>query len=153
MPKGELSPLRNVARVSATPSPSASRSKVMRLALGTPDPAFFWNSLKKNPLIPRPSLGRTGPLVSATRTSPLGNNVIQRGWSRPVAKAATRRPGAAIGVAPAGQPTAGEILSTGIGASSGGGRIGAGPMPCATFSFAGPPQAASDIAPATQIRN
>ena len=41
MPKGEFSPCRKTLRVSATPSPSASRSRVMRLALGTPAPAFF----------------------------------------------------------------------------------------------------------------
>ena len=32
----------NTCRSSATPSPSASRSSVMRLALGTPAPARFW---------------------------------------------------------------------------------------------------------------
>ena len=41
MPNGEFSPLRNMLRVSATPSPSASRNSVMRLALGTPAPAHF----------------------------------------------------------------------------------------------------------------
>jgi hypothetical protein len=73
MPKGELSPVRKAVRVSATPSPSASRSSVMRLALGTAPPAFFWNTLKKKPLIPLLSSGRGGALVSATSTSPFGS--------------------------------------------------------------------------------
>src|SRR3546814_2589352 len=53
--------------------PLASRSKVMRLALGTPAPAFFMNIFMNQPLIP-PSLpsGGGGLLVSATSTSPLG---------------------------------------------------------------------------------
>ena len=42
MPNGEFKPDRKTERVSATPSPSASRSSVMRLALGTAPPAFFW---------------------------------------------------------------------------------------------------------------
>ena len=41
LPNGEFSPLRKVLRNSATPSPSASRNSVMRLALGTPAPAHF----------------------------------------------------------------------------------------------------------------
>ena len=45
----------------------------MRLALGTAPPAFFWKSLKKNPLIPLLSSGRGGALVSATSTSPFGS--------------------------------------------------------------------------------
>jgi hypothetical protein len=47
IPNGEWSPARNTVRVSATPSPFASRSSVMRLALGTAPPAFFWYFLKK----------------------------------------------------------------------------------------------------------
>ena len=39
MPKGEFRPFRNTVFTSATPSPSASRSRVMRLALGTAAPA------------------------------------------------------------------------------------------------------------------
>jgi glucose/arabinose dehydrogenase len=41
LPNGESSPLMKTLRVSATPSPSASRNSVMRLALGTPAPAYF----------------------------------------------------------------------------------------------------------------
>ena len=60
-------------RVSATPSPSASRSSVMRLALGTPAPAFFITCFMIQPLMPLPSSGFGGALVSATSTSPLGS--------------------------------------------------------------------------------
>ena len=42
-------------RVSATPSPSASRSSVMRFALGTPAPAFFIISFMTQPLMPPPA--------------------------------------------------------------------------------------------------
>ena len=41
MPKGEFNESRKTERVSATPSPSASRSNVIRFALGTAAPAFF----------------------------------------------------------------------------------------------------------------
>ena len=40
MPNGEYSFARNVERVSAMPSPSVSRRRVMRFALGTAPPAF-----------------------------------------------------------------------------------------------------------------
>ena len=60
-------------RVSATPSPSASRSSVMRLALGTPAPARFITFFMTQPLMPLPSSGLGGALVSATSTSPLGS--------------------------------------------------------------------------------
>jgi hypothetical protein len=42
MPNGALSPDRKTVRVSATPSPSASRSSRMRFMLGAAPPAFFW---------------------------------------------------------------------------------------------------------------
>ena len=45
----------------------------MRLALGTAPPAFFWNFLKNQPLIPLLSSGRFGAFVSTTRTSPFGS--------------------------------------------------------------------------------
>ena len=48
MPNGEFNPfnaLSKTLRVSAMPSPSASRSSVMRLGLGTPAPAHFCTCL------------------------------------------------------------------------------------------------------------
>jgi hypothetical protein len=45
----------------------------MRLALGTPPPAFFWKYLKNHPLMPLLSSGRGGAFVSATSTSPFGS--------------------------------------------------------------------------------
>jgi len=44
MPNGELSPVRNADLVSATPSPSASRSSVIRFALGTSAPTHVMMS-------------------------------------------------------------------------------------------------------------
>jgi hypothetical protein len=44
MPKGERRPVRKGVFTSATPSPSASRSRVIRSALGTPAPARFITS-------------------------------------------------------------------------------------------------------------
>ena len=114
MPNGEFRPDSNTLRVSAKPSPLASRSKVMRLALGTPAPARFITAFITAPLMPLPSSGLGGALLSATSTSPLGSTYNQRGWSRPVANAATARPAAAVGVAPSGQPFAGAISTVGI---------------------------------------
>ena len=73
MPNGEFNPSSRTERTSAMPSPSVSRSKVMRLALGTPAPARFITRPITQPLMPRPSSGLGGALVSATSTSPLGN--------------------------------------------------------------------------------
>src|SRR5687768_18151743 len=78
MPKGELRFSRNGVRSSATPSPLASRSSVMRLALGTPAPAFFMKYPMAFALMPLLSSGRGGALVSATSTSPFGSTWIQR---------------------------------------------------------------------------
>ena len=72
MPNGELRPVMNAVRVSATPSPLASRRSVMRLALGVTAPAFFMKNFITAPLMPLPSSGLGGALVSATSTSPLG---------------------------------------------------------------------------------
>ena len=80
MPKGELRFCMNTCRTSAVPSPSASRSRVMRLALGTPAPARFWIMPKACDLIqptrPPPPVfapsGLGGLLLSTTSTSPLG---------------------------------------------------------------------------------
>ena len=73
MPNGEFSPVRKTVLISATPSPSASRSSVMRFALGTPAPARFMHYLMIQPLMPLCSSGRAGALVSATSTSPFGS--------------------------------------------------------------------------------
>ena len=78
MPKGEFSPFRNTLLVSATPSPSASRSSMMRFGLGTPAPARFMAQIITSPLIqpitpPAPACSSCfGVLVSATSTSPFG---------------------------------------------------------------------------------
>ena len=73
MPYGECRSLMKTSRTSATPSPFASRSSVMRFALGVTEPARFMNSFWKKPRTPLPSSGLGGALVSATRTSPLGS--------------------------------------------------------------------------------
>jgi hypothetical protein len=127
MPKGDFNPSMNCVRCSATPSPSASRSNTMRLALGTDAPASFINCLRTSALMPLPSSGRSGALVSATRTSPLGSTSSQRGWFRPLANAPTRKPAAAVGVLPSGQPLAGAICTVGIRLLFGSGSCGYGP--------------------------
>ncbi|MNF00036.1 hypothetical protein D3C80_1987980 [compost metagenome] len=73
MPNGELRFSMNVVRVSAIPSWSLSRNRLMRLALGTPAPARLIAFFITQPRIPLPSSGLGGALVSATSTSPLGN--------------------------------------------------------------------------------
>ena len=72
MPNGEFRPSSSVERTSAMPSPSVSRSSVMRLGLGTPAPARFITRPMTHPLMPLPSSGFGGALVSATSTSPFG---------------------------------------------------------------------------------
>src|SRR6187431_357416 len=114
MPNGELRLDRNTERVSAMPSPSASRSRVMRLALGTAEPAFFIIAFITQPLMPEPSSGRGGPLVSATNVSPLGRTRSHRGWARPAAKALTAVPSDAVGFAPGAQPVAVATSIVGI---------------------------------------
>ena len=71
----------NTLLVSATPSPSESRSKVMRSALGTPAPARFIIFFMIQALMPLGSWsgGGAGLLLSATSTSPLGSTYTQRG--------------------------------------------------------------------------
>ena len=71
MPKGECRPLSNTLRTSAVPSPSASRSSVMRSALACEEPADFITSLRKKATMP-PDSGFAGASVSATSTSQLG---------------------------------------------------------------------------------
>ncbi len=113
MPKGEFSPCSRADRVSATPSPSASRSSTIRLGLGVPEPAVFMIRPMKKPRIPSDRFF-AGPSVSATSTSPFGRTSNQRGCCRPVAKAATASPGAGVGVRPGAQPSAGATLTRGI---------------------------------------
>src|SRR6218665_818667 len=130
MPNGEFSPSSRVLRWSATPSPSLSRSNVMRLALGVSAPARFIT----RPVIQarRPPLSFGGALLSATSTSPLGSRCSQRGWSSWPAKAATASPGAGVGFSPAAQGWAGAMLTVGNRRLSGSGSCGCGPVPAET---------------------
>src|SRR5687768_14527260 len=98
------------------------------------------------------SLGFGGEFVSATSTSPFGNTWSQRGCSSLSAYAATLSPAAAIGVVPAGQPTALATLTTGISDVRGGGSCGLEPIPASTGSRAAPPQAARVATPTTMTR-
>ena len=129
MPNGELRFCKNNVRNSTRPSPSASRSKVMRFADGTPAPARPITHFMTMPLIPLPSSGLAGALLSATRTSPLGSTWIQRGCSKPTAKGVTAKPGMGVGITPWGQPTAGAMLTVGIRLLRGLGKVGLAPMP------------------------
>ena len=148
MPNGECSPASNTERTSATPSASASRNSVMRFALGTPAPARFITRPATHPRMLFALPGLAGALVSATSTSPLGSTSIQRGWSKPVAKAATRVPVAACGVAPAGQPVARAMFTVGSNVLLAAGSTGEVPVPCATVSVATSPQPPITSAPA-----
>ena len=130
MPNGEFSPVMNGVFSSATPSPSASRSSVMRLADGTPAPTRPISTRITQPVIPPPLRG--GELVSATSTSPLGRRYSQRGWSSPVAKAATRSPAAAVGVCPCAQPIGLAVFTVGITCSRGAVMSGRAPATAAT---------------------
>src|SRR5690242_20198348 len=124
------------------PSPSASRSNVRRLALGTAAPAFFMYRRTNQALIPLPSSGRSvGAFVSATRTSPLGSTYSHRGWSRFRAYAVTTRPAAATGLASSDQPTASATLTVGMSDVRGVGSSGVGPVPAETGSRADEPHA------------
>src|SRR5205085_2135446 len=127
MPNGECRFSMNGTCTSATPSPFASRSSVMRSADGTPAPASFWNFFIILPLKVLPSSGLSGALVSATRTSPLGSTYNQRGCTRPVANALTAVPDTGVGAVPVGQPLAGATCTTGTTCFSGAGRLGLGP--------------------------
>ena len=129
MPKGECRPERNTLRISATPSRSASRSRVMRLPAGTPEPAFFFSCFITAPLRPRMPLLPGGASDSATSTSPSGSTYSQRGCDRPSANRVTRQPLAGMGAAPRGQPTAGAISTVGTSDLRGAGSAGSGPLP------------------------
>ena len=132
-------------RVSATPSPSTSRSRLMRFALGTPAPARFITIFANQALMPPPLSRRGGALLSATSTSPLGSTYNQRGCCSPVANGVTAVPGAPMGWVPWGQPWAGATLTVGIKDGFGGGRLMPVPMPAVIGSLAVSPQAASAI--------
>ena len=110
MPKGRVQarPAARCARSASAVCRRLSRSRVMRLALGTPAPALRFITMLHHAsrFRPPPSSGRAGAWVSATSTSPLGSTSSQRGWFSPVAKAATRVPSAAPGCATGG-PAAG----------------------------------------------
>src|SRR5450432_902462 len=140
IPKGELNPARNTECKSATPSPSVSRSKVIRFAEGTAAPAFLYPRLTNQPFKPLASSGLGGALVSATSTSPFGSTKSHRGWSSPEANAATRVPGAAIGLPPTGQPFAAATLTVGISDWLGAGNVGVGPNPAEAGRRAGAAQ-------------
>ena len=66
-------PVRNADFVSATPSPSVSRSKVMRLALAVPAPARVMIRLATKLVMLNDCFPLGGLFDSATRTSPFGN--------------------------------------------------------------------------------
>jgi len=127
MPNGEFNASMKTVFVSATPSPSASRSSTMRLAVGAPAPAFFCTDFITLPLSPLASSGLGGALVSATSTSPLGSTNSQRGWLRFVANALTATPAGAAGFSSAGQPLAGATCIVGITCLSTGLMTGCGP--------------------------
>src|ERR1700737_1495036 len=63
MPNGEFSPSRKTLLVLATPSPSVSRSSVMRFALGVPAPARLMTIFVIQPLMPLVSSGFGGGMV------------------------------------------------------------------------------------------
>src|SRR5687767_3266038 len=140
MPKGETRFCRKLVFSSAMPSPSASRSRVIRLGLGTPPPAFFITDSMTLPLRPLTPPFPGGPLVSATSTSPLGNTYSQRGCTSPVPNALTAKPAAAVGVSPCFQPTAGAMLMVGSAVCTGSGKVGLGPVPSLIASRADSPQ-------------
>jgi hypothetical protein len=71
MPNGEFKSFRKTERVSATPSPSLSRTRVMRFALGTAAPARFMAMPTNQPRMP-PLSSFGGALDSAISTSPFG---------------------------------------------------------------------------------
>ena len=113
MPNGWFWPSRNTSRVSATPSPSASRSSVMRLGL-TPIGGGAPHRADHGVVEERP-----GRAVRAHRP----RRPARRRWAAPRssgdargrrAKALTLSPGAAIGVWPGLQPRAVGIFSVGM---------------------------------------
>ena len=108
----------------------------MRLALSPPAPARLF-TLSATQSVALVDLSPDfGAWLSATRTSPLGKTVGQRGWSSPVAKAVTARPCAACGFAPSLQRTTRAMLTVGISVGFGGGRVGFVPLLAARSSAA-----------------
>ncbi|WP_308238227.1 hypothetical protein [Phenylobacterium sp. J367] len=74
MPNGCFRPVAKSVRVSATPSPSASRSRTILFGLGLAEPTFFISIFWKKPRIPwldLPALLGSDAL-SAASTSPFG---------------------------------------------------------------------------------
>ena len=67
------------------------------------------------------------------------------GGTTAMSGAGTWVPGAALGVTPAGQPTAGAMLTVGIRVLLGSGSCGDGPVPSATSRRAFSPQATSPV--------
>ena len=123
MPNGWFRLSRKVSRTSAVPSPSASRSSVIRLGLTPTEPAAA------RPSCISAGLSDLGSVrASATSTSPLGNTWSQRGLSRPAPNASTSKPSGAAGPRPSGQPITREKL-TAEADWSGSGSFGAGPIP------------------------
>jgi hypothetical protein len=115
--EGRVQPSSSTERRSATPSPSVSRSRVMRLALGTPAPALHHQA--HHPALDAQARRRAW---AAHWSRPPAH----RHWAAPAASAddpdraanaLTRVPGAGWGTAPGGQPTAGAMFT--VGASPG----------------------------------
>jgi hypothetical protein len=107
MPKGELQAREEHGTVSATPSPSASRSSVMRSALGTPAPAFSMH------LLHHPALDALDCSVSGGAAWSFPPPARRR-WAARAASAGgpgPATPWAATGLPPAGQPLAGAICT------------------------------------------
>ena len=141
MPKGECNCASNTVRWSATPSPSVSRSRVMRSALGPLAPDLLIISPMNQARRLGLASGLAGALVSATSTSPFGSTYNQRGWSSPLANACTCRPAAGTGARPSLQPWAGAILTVGTKVGTGSGKTGLGPVPANTGNVATSPHA------------
>ncbi len=114
-------------RLSATPSPSVSRNKVMRLAL---TPSAGGTPHRRLHRVAEHVLDRSGDLggLGDEDVAPLGSTWIQRGCFKPVANALTLSPGAATGIRPSLHPLAVGILSVGIPCGLAAGTTGALPQ-------------------------
>src|SRR3990167_4228204 len=127
MPNGRFRPVAKSVFISATPSPSASRSRTILFGLGPEAPAFRCRAFAIQPSMLL--AGLVSVVASETRTSPLGRTSSQRGWSSPDPNRVTVNPAGAVGWTFAGQPTALRALSVGRPPVLGSGRIGLGPNP------------------------
>ena len=147
MPNGEFRPSTNGARVSATPSPSASRSSVMRFALG------IAGAGASHHLLHDPALDALA-VLRALRRIGLGHQHVavgqhlaaSAGAPGRVANALTRMPLAATGVLPAGQRWPARCARWAARSCSGGGSWGCGPSPAVGGSRAVSPQLARPTA-------